>query len=320
MSVKLLPAWALCFIAALSAAGTARLQLQSADSGSIAGPPLAPVRPVTDEYFGTKVTDPYRYMENLKDPEVAKWFKDQDTYTRAVLERIPGRASLLARIKELDQAAPYRAGDVQRLQDGKYFYQKQLATEDVSKLYMRQGLKGEEKLLVDPDKFVKQAGTHYSLNYYVPSLDGHFVAYGVSPSGSEDAVIHILDVTTGHELSETIDRSWYGGISWMPDNRSFVHIQFQPMKPGMDPSERRLKSRVLLHRLGTDSETDIPVFGYGVNSAIKLEPSDACNVSVDPRTKYALAGVGPRIQHESNRVCSAGAGRGQAECALAEAF
>jgi prolyl oligopeptidase len=250
---------------------------------------MAPVRPVNDEYFGTKVTDPYRYIEDLKNPEVRKWFKDQDDYTRAVLARIPGRSSLLARIKELSQAAPFRVSDVQRLQGGKYFYQKVLASEDVSKLYTRDGLDSHEKLLVDPTKFITEPGTHYSLDYYVPSLDGRYVAYGISPSGSEDAVIHILDVTTGRDLGETIERSWYGGISWMPDNRSFVHTQFQPMKPRMDPSERRLKSRVLLHRLGTDPETDIAVFGYDVDPRIKLEPSDSSLVVIDPRTTYAIA-------------------------------
>ncbi len=259
--------------------------------GINSGPPVAAVRPVTDDYFGTKVTDPYRYMENLKDPEVVKWFKDEDDYTRGVLAGIPGRAGLLARIKELDQAAPFRVNDVQRLLGGKYFYEKQLASEDVSKLYVRDGLNGAEKLLVDPSTFIREPGTHYSLNYYVPSLDGRYVAYGISLSGSEDAVIHILDLTTGKDLPETIPRSWYGGISWMPDNQAFMHVQFQPMKPGMDPSERRLKSRVLLHRVGTDADSDVPIFGYGVDPAIKLEPSDDSYVLIDPRTTYAIADV-----------------------------
>lgn len=263
----------------------------TSSSGSPTAPPVAPVKPVTDEYFGTKVTDAYRYMEKKEDPEVAKWFKGQDDYTRAVLARIPGRTSLLARIKELDQSAPFRVFDVQRLQGEKYFYQKRLAGEDMAKLYFRESLGGAEKLLVDPDKFVKDPGTHYSLDYYVPSLDGHYVAFGVAPSGSEDAAIHVLDVTTGRESGEAIDRSWYGGISWMPDNQSFVHIRFQTLKPGMDPNERRLKSRVFLHRVGTDPETDVAVFGYEVDPRIKVVPADASYVSIDPRTNFAIAFV-----------------------------
>jgi prolyl oligopeptidase len=136
---------------------------------------VAPVRPVVDDYYGTKVVDPYRYMENLKDPEVQTWFKGQDDFTRAALSRIPDRARLLDRIKQLDQSAPYQFGDVQRYQGEKYYYRKIFATEEVTKLYERDGLGGAEKLLVDPNKFVSAPGMHYSLNYYVPSYDGQYV-------------------------------------------------------------------------------------------------------------------------------------------------
>jgi prolyl oligopeptidase len=260
-------------------------------SDMAAGPPVAPVRPVTEEYFGQKVVDPYRYMENLKDPEVQKWLKEQDDYTRAVLGRIPGRAVLLGRIKELDQSAPYRVFDVQRMRGEKYFYQKRMANENVSKLYVRDGLNGPEKLLVDPERLITDPQTHYTLNYYVPSLDSRYVAYGISQGGSEDASIHVLDALTGRDMGESIDRSWYGGIVWMPDSKSFLHIRFQEMKPGMDAKERRLKSRVYLHRVGTGADEDVAVFGYGVNPDIPLEPSDSSSVFIDPRTTYAVACV-----------------------------
>src|SRR5690242_14988132 len=71
-------------------------------------PPIAPVRPVTDDYHGTKVTDPYRYFENFQDPEVRAWVKGQAEYARRTLGAIPGRNALLARIRELDAGAPYR--------------------------------------------------------------------------------------------------------------------------------------------------------------------------------------------------------------------
>jgi prolyl oligopeptidase len=263
-----------------------------------APPPPAPVRPVVDDYYGTKVIDPYRYMENLKDPEVQAWMKAQNDFTRAVLARIPGREQLLRRIEQLDQSAPYKVSDVQRYQGERFYYQKMLASEEVSKLYERVGLSGNEKLLVDPGKFVTAPGTHYSLDYYVPSYDGHYVAYGASPGGSEDAVIHILDVSTGRDTGETIDRSWYGGISWLPDNRSFFHVRFQKLGQGAGPAERRLKSRVYLHRVGTDPESDSAIFGYGVNPEIDLDPADASFVVTDPRTTFVLAGVNRGFRNE----------------------
>jgi prolyl oligopeptidase len=257
------------------------------------------VRPVTDDYFGTKVVDPYRYMENLQNPEVQAWFKGQDDFTRAVLAKLPDRGRLLDRIKQLDQSAPYQVQNVQRYQGEKYFYQKILASEEVSKVYERDGLHSTEKLLIDPNKFVTTPGTHYSLNYYVPSYDAKYVAYGVSPGGSEDAVIHILDVASGQDTGEAIDRSWYGGIAWLPDNRSFVHIRFQKLEPGADPKDRRLKSRVYLHRVGTDAESDVAVFGYGVVPGIDLDPSDNSGVTTDPRAKFALATVNRGFANEN---------------------
>ncbi|HXW90955.1 MAG TPA: prolyl oligopeptidase family serine peptidase [Terriglobales bacterium] len=267
-------------------------------SDSVLALPEAPVRPVLDDYFGTKVVDPYRYIENLKDPEVEAWFKSEDDYTRALLAKIPGRPRLLERIKELDQSAPYQVQNVQRFQGEKYFYQKMLATDEVGKLYERDGPGGAEKLLVDPNTFATAPGTHYSLNYYVASYDGRYVAYGVSPGGSEDAVIHILDVASGRDTGEAIDRSWYGGIAWLPDNRSFVHIRFQKLAPGADPKERRLKSRVYLHRVGTDAEEDAAVFGYGVVPRIDLDPSDGSAVFTDPRSQFVLATVNRGFANE----------------------
>jgi len=251
--------------------------------------PVAPVRAVSDVYFGVTVSDPYRYMEDPSNPQVAEWFKDQNAHTHAVLSAIPGRPALLGRIKQFDESGPARVFDVQRYQGNRYFYQKRLPEENVSKLYERVGLKGPELLRLDPDKYVTKPDEHYSLTYYAPSLDGSFIAYGVSPSGSEDAVIHVLNLKTAKETGETIDRSWYGGISWLPKGNAFLHIRFQKLSLGADPTERRLKSRVFLHTVGTNPDQDLPVFGYGVNQGIDLDPADSCFVDADPRASYAVA-------------------------------
>ena len=95
--------------------------------GAAPAPPVAAVRSVTDEYFGVKVADPYRYMENLKDPQVVAWFKAQNDYTRSTLARIPGRDGFLAHIKTLDESAPARVSDLRRLPGDRFFYQKRLA-------------------------------------------------------------------------------------------------------------------------------------------------------------------------------------------------
>lgn len=142
---------AAALLAVLFASRSRVLRPQSVNwSSPPSKPPVAPVRPVTDNYHGTKVTDPYRYIENLADPEVQAWIKGQNDHARAALARIPGRKQLLARIQELDRSV--QKVEAARLPGDLYLILKQLPGENVAKLYLRRGLNGQDKLLVDPGK------------------------------------------------------------------------------------------------------------------------------------------------------------------------
>ncbi len=172
---------------------------------------------------------------------------------------------------------------------GRYFYQKRLATENVAKLYIRQGLDGPEKLVLDPDKYPAPQGSHNSISYYAPSRDGQFVAVGVSAGGSENAVIHILNVATGEESPETIDRARFGGVSWRPDNRSFFYNREQKLAPGQPATEEEEKSTDYLHVVGTDPESDPPALGFGISPLVPLAPIDDPFIITAPGSSYALA-------------------------------
>src|ERR1700730_3746746 len=126
-----------------------RVRAQSASTSWPPSPPSATSSPVTDIYYGTRVTDPYRYMEDLANPEVQSWIKAQNDYTRAGLASLPGRQQLLKRIVELDQSTADVAR-VRPLPGAVYLYTKLLAGEDTYKLYLRHGLHGTDKILVDP--------------------------------------------------------------------------------------------------------------------------------------------------------------------------
>ncbi|MGI8403080.1 MAG: prolyl oligopeptidase family serine peptidase [Gemmatimonadaceae bacterium] len=261
-------------------------------------PPPTPTRVVVDEYYGNKIEDPYRYMEDLQSPEVQAWFKGQNDYTRSVLSRIPGREDLLKRIKHFDEGATARVYDIRRLPGDRYFYQKRLASEDVSKLYVRNGLGAPEQVVADPVKITPAGKPSFVLNYYAPSYDGSYVAYGASPGGSEDAVIHVVDVATGRESGEEIDRGWFGSPSWLPDGRSFFHNRMQKMEAGMPSTERELKSKVYLHVVGTDPEKDPVVFGYEVSPKVKLVATDIPWVTSIPGANYAFAFAAHGVQNE----------------------
>jgi len=263
-----------------------------------ASPPPAPVRVVVDDYYGNKIADPYRYMEDLKSPEVQAWFKRQNDYTRAVLARIPGRDALLRRITELDNGAVARLYDYRRLPGERYFYQKRLATEDVGKLYVRDGLTGTERVLVDPAKITPAGSPSFVINYYATSFDGSKVVYGASPGGSEDAVMHIVDVATGRESPETIDRGWWAGPTFLPDGRSFVYNRMQKMTATTPANDRELKSKLYLHVIGTDPEQDRAIFGYGLSPRVKVEPADIPQIYISPISAYAFAALFHGTQNE----------------------
>src|SRR5688500_14377938 len=185
-----------------------------------AQPPAAPVDNVVDEHHGVRVEDPYRYMEDFKDPTVQAWVKAQAEYTEAVLKTIPGRAKLLARIKELNESAPYAIYGIKREPDGRIYYSKRMADENVAKFYVRDSIEGQEKLLVDPQRFDGPGEQHASLSFAQPSPDGKRVAFGVALAGSEKTTLYVLDVESNMLSDEKIDRMEvdYTPPYWLPDS------------------------------------------------------------------------------------------------------
>ncbi|MGC2330423.1 MAG: prolyl oligopeptidase family serine peptidase [Candidatus Acidiferrales bacterium] len=298
MRINPLAQCAFGFVVILPAALTAHLWAQNAaDSASQSGPPVAPVRTVIDDYYGTKVADPYRYMENLKDPHVQSWLKAQNEYTRSVIDRIPDRAELLARIEQLDQSAPARVSDVTLLPNGRYFYEKRLANEEVARLCTRVGLHGPETVLVDPMKYAK-GGPHWAVSYYAPSFDGKYLAVGVAEAGSEDAVIHFYDVAKGTEFPETITRTWFGSPAWRPDGHSLYYNRMQKLGPNSSPTDRELNSVTFLHELGQDPEKDVPVLGHDLSPEVRIVPTDIPLPITIPGANYLLGVVDHGVQNE----------------------
>jgi len=251
--------------------------------------PKTPVREVTEEYFGTKVVDPYRWLEKTSDPEVASWMKQQNDYTREMLAKIPGRDQLLERIKSLDNAAAVVA-DLQ-VWGGHYFYLKTEPGSDNRKLYVRDTLNAPERLLVDPEKLTAADGKHFSIDYFQPSLDGSLVAYGISPGGSEDSVLHILETATGKPLSDVIDRAQFGQPTWLPGNKTFFFTRTQKLGSNDPPTAKYQKLRVYRHTLGNDPEKDPQVFGYEFTASVKVTEDDFPVLAYSPGAPNAIIGL-----------------------------
>jgi prolyl oligopeptidase len=250
--------------------------------------PDTPRHDVTDDYFGTAVVDPYRWLEKTSDPQVAAWMKAQNDYTRKALNSIPGRDGLVERVKSLDNAGSV----VYSLQvwGGHYFYLKAEAGSDTRRLYVRDTMTAPERLLVDPEKLTAADGKHFAIDFFQPSLDGKYVAYGISPGGSEDSVLRILETSTGKALPDVIDRAQFGQPTWLPDGKSFFITRTQKLGPDAPPTAKYQKLRVYRHTLGSDPEKDPQVFGYGMGD-VKVLDDDFPVIAYSPAAPKAMVGL-----------------------------
>ncbi len=252
--------------------------------------PTAPSKPqpakaedVVTDYFGTKVTDPYRWMEaGPSDPKVMDFLKAQNAYTRSILDSITGREALLHRIEQLDNAIP----TVRSWQRGgsDLFYLETAPGAKTASLYVRDAM-GKSRKLFDPVS-LEQEGKHAAIDYFTPSWDGHYVLAGVSLGGSENSTIHVIETETGRMLPDAITRTQYAGPSWTSDSRSFYYARLQKLPPDAPPTAIYENERVYLHVVGTDAEKDPQAFGPGVASSPDIPKAGFVGTFVTPGSKY----------------------------------
>jgi prolyl oligopeptidase len=259
-------------------------------------PPETPVREVKETFFGAEVSDPYRWLEDLKSPEVVSWMHAQNDYTRAVLERIPNREKLQKRIAELDDSG-VRVSGLQSF-GGRLFYLKQATGEDNRRLYVRDGALGAERLLLDPQTRTAN-GVHYSIDYFQASPDGKLVAVGISPGGSENSVLHVLDASDGKEVGPSIDRAQFGAVYWLPDNHTFFYNRLRKLAADDPRTSFYLNSKDYLHHVADDPEKDVPIFGNGLASGVSMTETDLPFVIVPPGSKYAFGVIAHGVQNEN---------------------
>jgi len=274
---------------AMMASAGPRLNAQS-------GPPVAERHEVTETFFGQTVVDDYRWLEDWHQATVEQWLKGQDNYTRATLRSIPGREKFLARVRALDLASTRVTSP--QVWGGKTFYLKAEASADNQKLYVRDSAEAKERLLVDPELLTKD-GVHSSIDYFQPSLDGALVAYGISPGGSEESVIHVLETASGKTLPDAIDRARFGAVSWLPGNKSFLYNRLQKLAPDMPRTAFEQRSRAYIHELGDDPEHDRFVFGYGYSANLKIEDNDLSFVTYSPVSPYLFGVVAHGTENEA---------------------
>lgn len=234
-------------------------------------PPPTPRAP-TETRFGITLEDPDRWLEDQQNPAARDWVKAHAGHARRVLDAIPARAEVMADIERLEQATASRLENVVLMKGGRMLLQRKPAGGEQSRLYVREGLEGEERLVLDPEDWKKKTGKTHAINYVVPSPDGSKAVVGLSESGSEMASAHLVDLADGKALEAPISRVRFG-VSWLPDGSGYFYNRENELAPGQPPSERQLNSQAYLHRLGTDAKQDALVFGNRYDKALGIEPA-----------------------------------------------
>jgi prolyl oligopeptidase len=242
-------------------------------------PPVAQPRPVADYFHGTRVIDNYRWLEKADSPETQKWVAEENSYTRALLDPLPGRAGIQKRLTELlsigSVTAPVIAGK-------HYFYTRREGLQNQPVLYVRDSLNGPDRVLVDANS-LSSDGT-IALDWFEPSDTGKYVAYGTSPSGSEMSTLHVVETKTGTILPDTIERTRAASIAWLHDNSGFYYTRY-PNKGDVPAGQEVYNRHIYFHLLGSPVESDNLIFGEG------RDPEDWPGVSLSNDGRWLLINV-----------------------------
>jgi prolyl oligopeptidase len=201
-------------------------------------PAPLPVQNVQDVHWGKTVDDPYRFLEQVKDSAVVTWMRGQADATDAILKSLPGRQTVLNTLKEKDLVAGTVISSIQRTAGDQWFYLKRLQGQSQAKLVWRDGVNGEEKLLVDPELLTKEKGKPYAIQSFHPSPDGKLMAYGMHASGSEIGSLFVIDVVTGQPVVTPIDRVRFAGASWRENSSGLFFSRLRPGFESMKSTER----------------------------------------------------------------------------------
>ena len=200
------------------------------------------------------IPDPYRWLEQGGDPRTQAWTASQNALTESLLAAVPGRARLRARLDELLSIGALSTPEPVA---GRYFYQRRDGRQNQPVLYVREGRDGEDRVLIDPNQLDAQGTT--ALDWFYPSEDGRLLAYGLSENGSEQSLLHVLEVDSGAPLPDRIPRTRSADLAWLPDGSGFYYTRY-PASGEVPDGEEHYHRSVFFHRLGADAAGDRLIF------------------------------------------------------------
>ena len=248
---------------AIVAASLTTLSLSPAIAQDTASTVTTPAYPETraedrtETIFGQEVADPYRWLENdvREDREVADWVAAQNRITDAYIAGLPGREGFEQRITELFN---YERFGLPTEKGGRYFYTRNDGLQNQSVLYVRDGLDGEARVLIDPNEWAEDGAT--ALGGWSPSQDGTLLLYSIQDGGSDWRTVRVLDVATGEELVDEVEWVKFSALEWAKDGSGFFYSRFPVTEEGETFQALNTDQKVYFHRLGTPQSDDRVVF------------------------------------------------------------
>ena len=211
---------------------------------------------LTETIFGEEIADPYRWLEDdvRNNPEVANWVEAQNAVTQEFLGKLEARDWFKNKIGELYNyerfSTPQRAGD-------RYFYTRNTGLQNQSPLYVRDGLDGEARLLIDPNAWSDDDAA--ALAGWSPSPDGKYLLYSVQDGGTDWRILRVLDVATGEHVGDETRWVKFSGLAWV-GNEGYLYSRFDEPEAGQDFQALNFNQQIYFHKLGTDQSEDQLVY------------------------------------------------------------
>ena len=203
-----------------------------------------------DEYFGEKVADPYRWLENDTSAQTAAWVEAENQVTNAYLQKIPFREKLLKRLTEL---ANYEKLSAPRKRHGKWYFYKNDGLQNQYVLYVMDELGGEPRVFLDPNKLSEDGTVALKGTYF--SHDGQWMAYAISRSGSDWQEFYVIDLKTGELTSDHIEWAKFSGAAWKGDG--FYYSSYDRPTEGKEFSNVNEGMKIYYHKMGTPQSEDV---------------------------------------------------------------
>ncbi|MCJ2183420.1 prolyl oligopeptidase family serine peptidase [Novosphingobium sp. 1949] len=249
---------------------------------------------VVETHFGSEVADPYRWLEAdvREDAEVADWVARESAFTDAYLKALPQRAWFARRGQALLDferfGLPEKAGK-------RYFYIRNSGLQNQAQLFVREGLHGEPRLLIDPNAWASDGAT--ALASWVPSHKGKYLLYSVQDGGSDWRTVRVLDVKSGEPLADTIHWVKFSGLSWLGE-KGFFYSRFPEPDEGEAFQSRNFDQKVYYHALGTEQSEDRVVYATPEHP----EYGHSAEVTQDGRWAVITSHIGTDARYEVHAI------------------